>query len=333
MKQSFLTLCSGRVNDPKKLGIFIGARLFRSAILYLIATAEFPFAVAFNFIHSLATLKPGLLSIMATQCAASAKLALPSLLRSVFRSEFSRDLRPNILRSSRPSLQLQHRAFSSTPRAFQIQINQSPDLITTSAPHQTSQSTTPPSTSSPSATEETTAPESPRKHASDRTKKRAKKEKTIRDDSKPQNNDRKRFSKVSKPDSAKKAPMKKEKPDPWRTQKDALDKKFPNGWNPPKKLSPDALEGIRHLHATAPDRFTTSVLAEEFKVSPEAIRRILKSRWRPSEAEAEDRRKRWEKRHERIWSRMAELGLRPSTKASRPYSDANSLYKPGDREF
>jgi hypothetical protein len=127
--------------------------------------------------------------------------------------------------------------------------------------------------------------------------------------------------------------MKKEKPDPWRIQKDALDKKFPNGWNPPKKLSPDALEGIRHLHATAPDRFTTSVLAEEFKVSPEAIRRILKSRWRPSEVEAEDRRKRWEKRHERIWSRMAELGLRPSTKASRPYSDANTLYKPGEREF
>lgn len=270
---------------------------------------------------------------MATQCAASAKLALPSLLRSVFRSEFSRDIRPTSLRSSRPSLQLQHRSFSSTPRAFQIQINQSPDLITTSVPDQTYQCTTTSSPSTPSATEETTTSESPRKHASDRAKKRAKKEKPARDDSKTQNNGRKKFSKDKKLDNAKKAPFKREKPDPWRTQKDALDKKFPNGWNPPKKLSPDALEGIRHLHATAPDRFTTSVLAEEFKISPEAIRRILKSRWRPSETEAEDRRKRWEKRHERIWSRMAELGLRPSTKASRPYSDANTLYKPGEREF
>ncbi|KAJ5484139.1 Required for respiratory growth protein 9 [Penicillium diatomitis] len=134
-----------------------------------------------------------------------------------------------------------------------------------------------------------------------------------------------------KTDKPKATPKTQEKAEPWRTQKDALEKKFPQGWNPPKRLSPDALEGIRHLHATAPEQFTTSVLAEEFKVSPEAIRRILKSRWRPSETEAEARRKRWEKRHERIWSRMAELGLRPTTKASRPYSDANTLYKSGER--
>lgn len=278
---------------------------------------------------------------MATQCAASAKLALPSLLRSVFRTEFNHDLRPSALRRyAGPSLQLPHRPFSSTPRACQIEINQSPDMITTSVAPQASQTTTtPPSSSSP--TEQTTTPsrESSHKRASENPKKRTKRERTSRDDLKTKSKDRKdrqerKGSRQEKKlDSAKKPPMKKEKPDPWRIQKDALDKKFPNGWNPPKKLSPDALEGIRHLHATAPDRFTTSVLAEEFKVSPEAIRRILKSRWRPSEVEAEDRRKRWEKRHERIWSRMAELGLRPSTKASRPYSDANTLYKPGEREF
>jgi hypothetical protein len=223
-----------------------------------------------------------------------------------------------------------------TPRACQIQINQSPDIITTSVAPQTSQTTTTPSPSSSPASEQTTAPESSHKHAFDSPKKRAKKEKTSREDLKPQRKERKerKDSRTDKKfDNAKKSPMKKERPDHWQTQKDALDKKFPNGWNPPKKLSPDALEGIRHLHATAPDRFTTSVLAEEFKVSPEAIRRILKSQWRPSEVEAESRRKRWEKRHERIWSRMAELGLRPSTKASRPYSDANTLYKPGEREF
>lgn len=273
---------------------------------------------------------------MATQCAASAKLALPSLLRSVFRTEFNHDLRPSVLRRyAGSSLQLPHRPFSSTPRACQIQIKQSPDMITTSVASHTSQTTTnPPSSSSP--IEQT---ESTHKWASESPKKRTKGEKPRWNDLKSKSKDRKdrkehKGSRQEKKlDSAKKAPMIKEKPDPWRIQKDALDKKFPNGWNPPKKLSPDALEGIRHLHATAPDRFTTSVLAEEFKVSPEAIRRILKSRWRPSEVEAEDRRKRWEKRHERIWSRMAELGLRPSTKASRPYSDANTLYKPGEREF
>ena len=214
-----------------------------------------------------------------------------------------------------------------------MQINQSPEVITTSAPPDPQSSIAPASPSTSSSTGQTTSPESQHKHASANSKKKVKKAETIRDNSETQSGERKRLSKDKKLDKAKNAPMKKAKPDPWRIQKDALDKKFPSGWNPPKKLSPDALEGIRHLHATAPERFTTAVLAEEFKVSPEAIRRILKSRWRPSEAEAESRRKRWEKRHERIWSRMAELGLRPSTKASRPYSDANTLYKPGEREF
>jgi hypothetical protein len=118
----------------------------------------------------------------------------------------------------------------------------------------------------------------------------------------------------------------------WQIQKEALSEKFPAGWNPPKKLSPDALDGIRHLHATAPDRFRTSVLAEEFKTSPEAIRRILKSKWKPSGEESEFRRKRWEKRHERIWSQMSELGLRPSTKASRPVGDANRLLYGEDKK-
>lgn len=307
----------------------------RNTLSYLIATAEFPLAhLRLQSLCSSTTLDLGWhTSNMATQCTASTKLALPSLLRSVFRSEFSRDLRPTSLpRYSRPSLQIQHRPFSSTLKACQIQINQSPDLITTSIAPQTSETISALSPF-PSSTTEQTASESPRKHASTNPKKRPKKGETSRESSIIESPERKRLGKDKKLDKAKDIPKKTEKPDPWRIQKDALDKKFPNGWNPPKKLSPDALEGIRHLHATAPERFTTAVLAEEFKVSPEAIRRILKSRWRPSEAEAESRRKRWEKRHERIWSRMAELGLRPSTKASRLYSDANTLYKPGEREF
>jgi hypothetical protein len=125
--------------------------------------------------------------------------------------------------------------------------------------------------------------------------------------------------------------QKRRKPENWRVQKAALKDKFEGGWNPPKKLSPDALDGIRHLHAKAPEQFTTAVLAQEFEMSPEAIRRILKSKWRPSEDEMESRRKRWEKRHDRIWSRMAELGLRPTTKSTQPVADYHVLYK-DDRE-
>ncbi|KAJ5780155.1 hypothetical protein N7457_005315 [Penicillium paradoxum] len=122
------------------------------------------------------------------------------------------------------------------------------------------------------------------------------------------------------------------KPEHWQVQKAALKEKFAEGWNPTKKLSPDALDGIRTLHAKAPEKFTTAVLAEEFEVSPEAIRRILKSKWRPSEDEMESRRKRWENRHDRIWSRMAELGLRPSTNRTRPVSDFHVLYDDNNRE-
>ncbi|KAH7090578.1 required for respiratory growth protein 9, mitochondrial [Paraphoma chrysanthemicola] len=98
----------------------------------------------------------------------------------------------------------------------------------------------------------------------------------------------------------------------WQAHKAALKEKL-NGeaWNPRKKLSPDTMEGIRHLHSTQPDKFTTPILAEHFKVSPEAIRRILKSKWRPSDEESEARMQRWNKRGERIWTNLVEMGVKP----------------------
>jgi hypothetical protein len=106
----------------------------------------------------------------------------------------------------------------------------------------------------------------------------------------------------------------------WQIQKDALKKKFgEQGWSPRKKLSPDTMEGIRALHEQFPQKYTTPVLAEQFKVSPEAIRRILKSNWRPSTGKMEERRERWAKRHDRIWDAQAEMGLRPQrTKDRKP---------------
>lgn len=98
----------------------------------------------------------------------------------------------------------------------------------------------------------------------------------------------------------------------WQIQKAALKSKFKGeAWNPKKRLSPDTIEGIRTMHQNDPYRYTTPVLAEHFKVSPEAIRRILKSKWQPSAEEAEKRRERWERRGERVWSSMAEIGVKP----------------------
>ena len=101
----------------------------------------------------------------------------------------------------------------------------------------------------------------------------------------------------------------------WQIQKAGLQRKLGEAsWQPRKRLSPDALEGIRALHAQYPNKYTTPALATQFKVSPDAIRRILKSKWRPSDEEEEERRERWNKRGERIWGQMVELGVKPPKK-------------------
>lgn len=42
------------------------------------------------------------------------------------------------------------------------------------------------------------------------------------------------------------------------------------------------MEGIRALHKQDPETFSLEVLSKKFRLSPEAVRRILKSRWKPS---------------------------------------------------
>ncbi|KAJ2969071.1 hypothetical protein NQ176_g8860 [Zarea fungicola] len=97
----------------------------------------------------------------------------------------------------------------------------------------------------------------------------------------------------------------------WMIQKEALKAKFPEGWNPRKRLSPDALAGIRALNAQFPDVYNTRTLAEKFEVSPEAIRRILKSRWVPSVEEEEERYDRWHRRGKKVWEHKAAHGIKP----------------------
>jgi hypothetical protein len=102
--------------------------------------------------------------------------------------------------------------------------------------------------------------------------------------------------------------------EPWQTQKAALKEKYPEGWKPMKRLSPDALAGIRALHAQMPEIYTTAALAASFQTSPEAIRRILKSNWSPNSDEETDRQRRWFNRGKSIYEAAAELGYKPSKK-------------------
>lgn len=106
-------------------------------------------------------------------------------------------------------------------------------------------------------------------------------------------------------------PKPRPKKEPWMIQKNALKKKFPEGWNPRKKLSPDALVGIKALHKQFPQEYTTQVLAEKFEVSPEAIRRILKANWTPTPEQEFARQERWFNRGKQVWSHWAELGKKP----------------------
>ncbi|KAG5654444.1 hypothetical protein H0H81_002634 [Sphagnurus paluster] len=76
-------------------------------------------------------------------------------------------------------------------------------------------------------------------------------------------------------------PSDKPTPHEYRAHRAVMKKEFPEGWAPPRKLSREAMEGVRQMHRFDPEKFTTPVLAEKFRISPEAVRRILKSRWEP----------------------------------------------------
>ncbi|KAB8278544.1 Required for respiratory growth protein 9, mitochondrial [Aspergillus minisclerotigenes] len=277
---------------------------------------------------------------MAVFCASSARLALPTLLRNVYRSEFASELHVSHPVSLRQVSYSHHRfnngrSFASFSRL----------LASQSGSHMNSQPSSQPiitesSSEQLDAAEDGSVGGAPTKDAAanrdrrdpNKPARKTKKAKFASSQAKPDATSAKssRDEKHVRSDRASPDYKPKKKREHWQIQKDALKKKFKEGWNPSKKLSPDALEGIRHLHAVAPDKFTTPVLAEQFQVSPEAIRRILKSKWRPSETEMEDRRKRWEKRHDRIWSHLSELGLRPKTKRTEALDDSNILYGKGE---
>ncbi|XRM39176.1 Required for respiratory growth protein 9 mitochondrial [Aspergillus tubingensis] len=271
---------------------------------------------------------------MAGVCASSLRLSLPNVLRNALRSEIASDVHQgpasrrilSIAPLSHSRCKTQRRNFSAS---IKPQLCQSAPCLSA---HDSSSAASAPSNTAPLESPEnkpsasTEANASPEVNDSKTSHVDSISETPTSDtftDKKPTKSSRSK--RRSRHEESPSNPMAQKKPEKWQIHKQALKEKFKEGWNPPKKLSPDALEGIRHLHAVAPEKFTTPVLAEEFKVSPEAIRRILKSKWRPSEPEIEDRRKRWEKRHDRIWGHLSELGLRPSTKRTRELTDAKQL--------
>jgi hypothetical protein len=102
----------------------------------------------------------------------------------------------------------------------------------------------------------------------------------------------------------------------WKTRKKLTKERLGgDGWNPTRKLSPSTIEGIRALYEAYGEHVDLRALSKQFDVSFEAMRRIVKSKsWKPTEDEQEKRQKRWEARGERIWTKLAEKGVRPPSK-------------------
>jgi len=75
----------------------------------------------------------------------------------------------------------------------------------------------------------------------------------------------------------------------WAEHRVSIKTKYPGKWNPSKKVSREAMDGIRELYKADPDKYPTWVLAQRFTISPEAVRRILKSKWRMPEDKTEEK--------------------------------------------
>ncbi|CCE85587.1 Piso0_005199 [Millerozyma farinosa CBS 7064] len=72
----------------------------------------------------------------------------------------------------------------------------------------------------------------------------------------------------------------------WK-KRDLSHRKRYGEWRPSKKLSRQQMSDIRNLKEQMPEMKTVQI-ANHFKISPEAVRRILRSKWVPSDDEEND---------------------------------------------
>ena len=113
-----------------------------------------------------------------------------------------------------------------------------------------------------------------------------------------------------------------------RTHRERMKNSFPEGWSPPHKLSRQAMDGLRVLHMHDPEKFSTPLLAERFRVSPEAVRRILRSKWEPS-PDQRARLLRRELREKEAWIETKRAAEREEYKALG--GGRTNRKRPGDR--
>ena len=102
----------------------------------------------------------------------------------------------------------------------------------------------------------------------------------------------------------------------WINHKNAVRNKIGSNWNPKKKLSRGAMVGMKDLNRFDNKQFNVRTLSEKFKVSPESVRRILKSNFKPSDLKSFKQNERAkqliEERRQSYFDRRNEPSLRNS---------------------
>lgn len=86
---------------------------------------------------------------------------------------------------------------------------------------------------------------------------------------------------------------------PYWTKRDKSHRQKYGPWNPTKKLNRQRLQDMKNIAEMAP-HLRTIDLANMFKVSPEAVRRILKSQWVPNEVDEDKLVQRMERKRSQI---------------------------------
>ncbi|KAK6500754.1 Required for respiratory growth protein 9 mitochondrial [Arthrobotrys conoides] len=95
----------------------------------------------------------------------------------------------------------------------------------------------------------------------------------------------------------------------WKIHMDSVKSKLKGDrWNPFGRLSPAAVATLKQLKQENPG-MTVEEYAPIFKISPDALRRILKSKWMPTTEQEADRNERWKRRGKAVWQQWEEKGL------------------------
>ncbi|KAJ2848754.1 sister chromatid cohesion protein 1 [Coemansia brasiliensis] len=79
-------------------------------------------------------------------------------------------------------------------------------------------------------------------------------------------------------------------------------------WVPEKKIAVSSMEKIRLLNTEFPKEWTLQRLSEQFKISQESVRRILKSKFQPSKNHIEKRKRRQQQQQQQFQRRSEQAG-------------------------